>query len=429
MHPFVHAFTPAITPPWQTRTDFIAFHGIAQAFSALAARHLGVRHDVVAVPLLHDTPDELATPRGVVRDWRTGDPGATMPKFVVVQRDYGAIGEQMAALGPLLDKLGATTKGVTFDLGPEVERLRHINGTVQSGLAAGRPALATDVQACEAILALSGTTNGRVATAGFQALERRTGTRLADLSAEHEGTRIRFADTQARPVSVITSPEWSGSEHGGRRYSPFTINVERAKPWHTLTGRQHFYLDHDWIQELGEELPVFRPPLDMNRLFGEPRLGANGELEITVRYLTPHSKWSIHSEYQDNLHMLTLFRGGSMLWLAREDAGSLDIRDNDWVEAYNRNGVMVLRAAVSHRIPQGTCMLYHSKDRHLNTPRTELLGNRGGTDNSVTRITMKPTHLIGGYAQLSYGFNYYGPIGSQRDEVTVLRKREGPVEF
>ena len=32
---------------------------------------------------------------------------------------------------------------------------------------------------------------------------------------------------------------------------------------------------------------------------------------------------------------------------------------------------------------------------------------------------MKPTHLIGGYAQLSFGFNYYGPTGSQRDEVTV----------
>jgi nitrate reductase alpha subunit len=42
---------------------------------------------------------------------------------------------------------------------------------------------------------------------------------------------------------------------------------------------------------------------------------------------------------------------------------------------------------------------------------------------------MKPTHLVGGYAQLSFGFNYYGPTGSQRDEITVLRKREGPLDF
>ena len=32
---------------------------------------------------------------------------------------------------------------------------------------------------------------------------------------------------------------------------------------------------------------------------------------------------------------------------------------------------------------------------------------------------VKPTHLIGGYAQLSFAFNYLGPTGNQRDEVTV----------
>src|SRR5690606_18431611 len=110
------------------------------------------------------------------------------------------------------------------------------------------------------------------------------------------------------PRSVITSPEWSGSEHGGRRYTAFAINVEHLKPWHTLTGRQHFYLDHDWMDELGESLPIYRPPLDMHRLFGDEIPGTNTATEVAVRYLTPHSKWSIHSEYQDNLFMLSLSR-------------------------------------------------------------------------------------------------------------------------
>ncbi len=34
----------------------------------------------------------------------------------------------------------------------------------------------------------------------------------------------------------------------------------------------------------------------------------------------------------------------------------------------------------------------------------------------------KPTHMIGGYAQQSYGFNYYGTVGSNRDEFVVVRK-------
>ena len=37
---------------------------------------------------------------------------------------------------------------------------------------------------------------------------------------------------------------------------------------------------------------------------------------------------------------------------------------------------------------------------------------------------VKPTHLIGGYAQLSFAFNYLGPTGNQRDEVTVIRRRK-----
>ncbi|WP_199509778.1 nitrate reductase subunit alpha [Nucisporomicrobium flavum] len=433
MHPFVHAFTPAINPPWQTRTDFDAFHGIAKAFSTLAKDHLGVRKDLVAAPLLHDTPDAMATPHGVVRDWaETGEmpvPGRTMPKIVVVERDYGVIDQKLAALGPLLDTLGTSGKGVAVDVTPEIEYLRRKNGPVRGGVADGRPSLAKDVQACEAILALSGTTNGRVATAGFEDVEKRTGVRLADLAREHEGKQITFADTQARPVPVITSPEWSGSEHGGRRYSPFTINTERLKPWHTLTGRQQFFLDHDWMHEAGEALPIFRPPLDMHKLFGEPRLGKHGELEITLRYLTPHSKWSIHSEYQDNLIMLTLSRGGPTMWMSETDAAKIGVRDNDWIEAVNRNGVVVCRAVVTHKMPEGTVYMYHAQERVIDVPKAERTGRRGGIHNSLTRLLVKPTHLIGGYAQLSFAFNYLGPTGNQRDEVTVIRRRSQEVQY
>ncbi len=434
LHPFVHAFNEAIPPPWEAKSDWEAFHRIAKAFSRLAERHLGVQKDLVAAPLQHDTPDEIAQPLGEVRDWRAGEcepvPGRTMPKLIVVERDYPHVAERWGALGPLLETLGSQVKGASWKPAPEIEELRAKNGVVRGGIADGRPSLERVEYACEAILALSGTTNGRLAVEGFRSLEARTGVKLTDLAAGREGDRIEFHDAQTQPRMVITSAEWSGIESHGRRYSPFTINTEREKPWHTLSGRQHFYLDHQWMLELGEGLPVFRPPLHHRAIFGEQgNADGSGRAELTLKYLTPHSKWSIHSEYQDNLHMLTLFRGGGMLWISREDAEALDIRDSDWVEAYNRNGVIACRAAVSHRIPKGTCLMYHAKDRHLNVPLTELQGKRGGTDNSLTRIVMKPTHFIGGYAQLSFAFNYYGPTGSQRDEVTVLRKRATKPEF
>jgi nitrate reductase alpha subunit len=434
MHPFVHAFTPAINPPFETRTDFAAFLAIARRFSELARTHLGVRRDVVAVPLQHDTPGETAQPGGRVLDWRAGEcepvPGKTMPNFVVVERDFGAVADKMASIGPLLDRLGMTTKAVTYTPDEEIAALAATNGVMLGGVGEGRPAIDTDAKMAQAILTLSATTNGRLAVQGFAELERRTGTHLRDLAEGSEEKRISFADTQARPVPVVTSPEWSGSETGGRRYAPFTVNVERSVPWRTLTGRMHFLLDHEWMTEFGENLPIYRAPLNMHRLFDEPDLGSPSDgTSVTVRYITPHSKWSIHSEYQDNLFMLSLSRGGPVVWMSAEDAAAIGVRDNDWVEAVNRNGVLVARAIVSHRMPEGTAFVYHAQERVVNVPISEATGRRGGIHNSVTRILVKPTHLIGGYAQLSFAFNYLGPTGNQRDEVTVIRKRSQKVEY
>lgn len=428
MHPYVHAFSPAITPPWQARTDFEIFHTLAAKFSELATGRLDTAHDLVATPQQHDTPGETAQPGGTVRDWRAGrppEPGRNLPHFTLVERDYTAVADKLASFGPLAEEHGITVKGVTVRPLPEARWLASRCGTAASGPARGRPLLDTDVKLCEAILALSGTTNGRLAAEGFERLAERCGpgSGFAALAEAVRERRVVFADTQDRPVQVGTSYEWSGKEAPDRRYAPFTVNTEHRKPWHTLTGRQHFYLDHDWMAELGEQLPVYRPPLDLS-----PHAGS-GEREVDVRYLTPHSKWSIHSEYQENLLMQTLARGGPVIWMSVADAEAIGAADNDWVEAVNPGGVVVARAVVSHRMPTGTVYMYHVQERLVNVPRSETTGRRGGVHNALTRILLKPTHLIGGYAQLSFAPNYYGPTGNQRDARTVIRRRAQEVQY
>jgi nitrate reductase alpha subunit len=66
--------------------------------------------------------------------------------------------------------------------------------------------------------------------------------------------------------------------------------------------------------------------------------------------------------------------------------------------------------------------MYHAQEKIVNVPGAETSGQRGGIHNSVTRTVTKPTHMIGGYAQLAYGFNYYGTVGSNRDEFVIVRK-------
>ncbi len=95
-----------------------------RAFEPLAQKHLGVRHDLVALPIQHDTPGELAQPHGRVRDWRAGEceplPGVTMPAFSVVERDYGALAQKWAALGPLVETAGCAVKGAAWRCEEEV---------------------------------------------------------------------------------------------------------------------------------------------------------------------------------------------------------------------------------------------------------------------------------------------------------------------
>jgi len=108
--------------------------------------------------------------------------------------------------------------------------------------------------------------------------------------------------------------------------------------------------------------------------------------------------------------------------MSEKDAAKAGLEDNDWIEAFNINGAITARAVVSQRVPEGMSMMYHAQEKIVNTPGSEITGNRGGIHNSVTRAVLKPTHMIGGYAQQSYFFNYHGTVGSNQDEFIVIRK-------
>ncbi|HET7197283.1 MAG TPA: nitrate reductase subunit alpha [Burkholderiales bacterium] len=421
MHPFIHPLSAAVDPAWQARSDWEIYKGIAKKFSEIARHHLGVEQDVVLTPLMHDTPAELGQPFEV-RDWKKGEceplPGKTMPGVTVVERDYPGTYERFTSLGPLMAKLGNGGKGIAWNTEQEVAFLKKLNHE-NSG---GRARIETDIDACEVILALAPETNGEVAVKAWQALSRITGRDHTHLARSREDDKIRFRDVQAQPRKIVSSPTWSGVESEHVSYTAGYTNVQELIPWRTLTGRQQLYQDHPWMRAFGEGLVAYRPPVDTKTV--APLVGrrGNGNPELVLNFITPHQKWGIHSTYTDNLLMLTLSRGGPIVWLSEVDARKAGIADNDWVEAYNVNGALTARAVVSQRVPEGMAMMYHAQEKIVNTPGSEITKTRGGIHNSVTRACPKPTHMIGGYAQQSYGFNYYGTVGSNRDEFVIVRK-------
>ena len=435
MHPYLHSFNAAINPPWEARTDFEVFRDLAASLSAMAVKWLGTQTDVVTQPSHHDTPDEMGMARGIVPDIKEVGliPGLTMPKIATIERDYTKIYEKWTHLGPLSAKAGTGVHGTKFNVEKQVEELKLICGTEKTSMGE-LVDLTKDTKVIDAILHLSGVSNGELAKQGFEFLSSRTGKDLTPLGTADEDVRITWDSIKERPTEIITSPEWTADKRNGRRYTAFSINVEFDKPWHTITGRMHYYIDHDWFMDYGESLPVFRPPLDHLRMHGEFEPGQQltnerGEAEVTLRYLTTHNKWSIHSQYFDNLHVLSISRGGQVVWMSDKDAKKIGVADNEWVEVYNRNGVVSARAIVSHRIPEGTMIMNHAQERTVGTPLNEHTGRRGGTHNSLTRISIKPVHIAGGYGQLTYHFNYIGPTGNNRDEVTRVRRRSQEVTY
>lgn len=238
MHPFIHPLSEAVSPAWESRSDWQIFKSIAKAFSPLAGKHLGKRKDIVALPMQHDSPFELAQPFGEVKDWKKGEcepvPGKTMPLLKVVERDYANTYKKFTSLGPLMTKLGNGIKGLDWNTEHEYEELKHVNYTIkEEGISKGMPSLEEDISVCESVLRMAPETNGEVAHKSWSALTKKTGIDHHHLYAGRQEDKITFRDIQAQPRKIITAPTWSGIESEKvftRRATPISTSIFRSAP-------------------------------------------------------------------------------------------------------------------------------------------------------------------------------------------------------
>jgi nitrate reductase alpha subunit len=424
MHSFIHPLSAAVPPCWESKSDWQIFEAIAKKFSELAERHFPepVR-DIVASALAHDSAAEIAQPD--LKDWKKGEiepiPGKTMPNLKIVERDYKNLYRQFISFGPLARKQGLGAHGTHYAI-EDVYDEAVKNCAIETWDGGRYPSLKEDADVCNIILMFATVTNGELAYRSYQNMEKKVGLPLAHLAEKSRSVRCTYKGLQTRPQRFINSPMWSGLLENGRAYSPFTYNVEALVPWRTLTGRQHFYLDHPLYLQYGEHLPTYKPkPLPVE--YSDLRFSKEVGKTMMLNYLTPHGKWHIHSTYGDNQRMTTLSRGVEPLWMSVTDAEVIGIKDNDWVEVHNDNGVVVTRAVVSARIPPGICIQYHSPERTYSVPKSPLRNKRrAGGHNSLTRTRLKPNLMAGGYGQFTFHFNYWGPVGCNRDTHILVRK-------
>ena len=424
LHSFIHPLSAAVPPCWESKSDWDIFKAIAKKFSELAVKHFPEPvKDLVTTPLMHDTNAEIS--QASMKDWITGEveaiPGKTMPNMAIMVRDYKNVYNQYISFGPKSRENGLGAHGTKYAIDDFYDQMLITHPTVSFD---GKkyPSLKEDIHVCDTILLLATVTNGELAYRSYKNMEEKVGLPLTHLAEKNRGVRVSYRELQSRPMRLLNSPMWSGLTENGRPYSPFTYNKEALVPWRTLTGRQHFYLDHPGYLQFGEHLPTYKPKPRPTE-YADLRFSKEVGKTMMLNYLTPHGKWHIHSTFGDNQRMTTLSRGVEPFWMNDKDAEELGIFDNDWVEVHNDHGVVVTRAAVSARIPRGICIIYHSPERTYSVPKSPLRNNkRAGGHNSLTRTRLKPNLMIGGYGQFTYHFNYWGPIGCNRDTHVLVRK-------
>jgi DMSO reductase family type II enzyme molybdopterin subunit len=179
-------------------------------------------------------------------------------------------------------------------------------------------------------------------------------------------------------------------------YWPHQYFVKDKMAWPTLTGRQQFYLDHEWYLEAGEALPVHKePPATWN---GKYPLRVNGG----------HTRWSIHAIWRDHDLMLRLERGEPVCFMSPVDTRPRGIGDGDRVRVFNQTGEFEAMVKVTPSAQPGEVIIYHAWEPH------QFKGWKGQQD--PVAAPWKPIHLAGGYSHLHYRMFYgspgHGPRGA-----------------
>ncbi len=159
--------------------------------------------------------------------------------------------------------------------------------------------------------------------------------------------------------------------------------VEKREPYPTLTGRQQFYIDHDWFIAEDEQLPRHKDPM---RLDGYP-----------LQMLMGHLRHGIHSMWTDDSLLLSLRRGEPDIYVSPEDAQFRMVSDGDLIRVFNSLGSFIAMAHVTPSMQPGSIFMYHGWDPMM---------FRGGRQNFGAVVSssalIKPTALVSGYGHITY---------------------------
>jgi len=181
--------------------------------------------------------------------------------------------------------------------------------------------------------------------------------------------------------------------------------VREKKPYDTLTGRQQFYIDHDWFLQEGESLPQYHAPLAIDGY----------DLRLTMG----HARHGIHSMFRDDTLLMSLQRGEPDVYVNNTDAEERGIADGDMIRVFNSYGSFVAQAHVSSGCQPKSLFMYHGWDPVL------FKGRENFSSVIPTAGLLKPTSLVSDYGQIHYAVPDKVPNQTYHDCTVEFEKVTG----
>ena len=216
------------------------------------------------------------------------------------------------------------------------------------------------------------------------------------INTSHGIPKITFEELSVKgivKVNGVDNTAWDNEE------SPYHTEIVKSvvdkHPYETFTGRQQFYIDHEWFIEFGETLPTYKEPLSIE---GYP-----------LRMMMGHARHGIHSMWRDDSFLLSLQRGEPDIYVNPDDAEERGVKDDDMIRVFNSAGEFFAMAHVSSGIQPGMLFMYHGWD-----PKMFKHGKNFG-EVIPTAGLIKPTSMAGDYGHLGYQPLAFAPNQTYKD--------------
>ncbi len=192
--------------------------------------------------------------------------------------------------------------------------------------------------------------------------------------------------------------------YSDKPYSSMENHIYKFERLDTVTGRQTFYIDHPMFIKMGAATNTGMEGIRPQRK------------EYPYVLMTPHARWSIHSNYKTSRTLLRLQRGVPAIALNRKVAEAKGIKDGDTIRVFNNLGEFFAMAKLSSSSPADGLVMEHGWEPYM------YKFNKG--HNEVVPTSLNLLEMADGWGHLKFGglwdgnqYAYDGAVNYEKAKV------------